>query len=330
MASILAVKSGFRAAVYVRGVRDTKQFRTKREAVAWAAARETELRTLPPGPEATALKHTLQDAFDKYFDEVAPTHKGEKWEQVRLLKFGREIPASKKRIAEVTTTDLAAWRDSRLKTVAASSVLREIKLLGSVFEVARKEWRWIGTNPVRDLKKPRAPEHRKRTVSAKEILSLFRAMGYSPNKPIRTVAQAVAGAFYLALRTGMRAGELAALRWEHIHEKHCHLPSVKSMGLRTRDVPLSAKAKRVVEGMRGWDEETVFGLKSQTLDALFRRYRERAGLSGFTFHDSRHTAATWMAKKVDVLTLCKIFGWSSTTMALVYYNPKAADIADRL
>lgn len=328
MASILQIKNGFRAAVYVRGIRDTKQFRTKREAQAWASARETELRILPPADPGE--KHTLLDAFEKYAEDICPTHKGEKWERVRLIKFSRELPASTKRIGEVTTTDLAEWRDQRLKTVAASSVLREIKLLGSVFEVARKEWRWVGLNPVRDLKKPRAPEHRKRTVSAWEILAMFRAMNYSPRGKIRTVAQAVAAAFYLALRTGMRAGELATLRWEHIHEKYCHLPSTKSMGTRTRDVPLSAKAKRVIEGVRGWDGETVFGLKSQTLDALFRRYRDRAGLSGFTFHDSRHTAATWMAKKVDVLTLCKIFGWSSTTMALVYYNPKAADIADLL
>lgn len=82
--------------------------------------------------------------------------------------------------------------------------------------------------------------------------------------------------------------------------------------------------------MRGWDDERVFGLKAQTLDALFRRHRVRCGLEGFTFHDSRHTAATWMAGKVDVLTLCKIFGWSSTSMALTYYNPKATDIAKRL
>jgi integrase len=55
-------------------------------------------------------------------------------------------------------------------------------------------------------------------------------------------------------------------------------------------------------------------------------------LSGFTFHDSRHTAATWMVNsgKVDVLSLCKIFGWTNTTMALTYFNPKAVDIAKQL
>lgn len=324
MSSISPTKTGFRAAVYVLGVRDTKSFRTKREAQAWASARETELRTLAvlePGD-----KNTLGDAFDRYTREVAPAHKGEKWETVRLRLFARQLPVDRP-VGQITAADIAAWRDMRLKTVAASSVLREMKLLNSVFEVARKEWRWIGLNPVHDVRKPRSPEHRKRTIAWWEIKRQVRAMGYSPRKPIRTVAQATAAAFLVALRTGMRAGELTDLTWDRVHAKHCHLPVAKST---SRDVSLSRKAVRVIERMRGWDEELVFGLHSQTLDALFRRYRERAGLEGFTFHDSRHTAATWMARKLEVMDLCKTFGWSNPKMAMVYYNPTAADIADRL
>ena len=75
-------------------------------------------------------------------------------------------------------------------------------------------------------------------------------------------------------------------------------------------MPTLHHTERIIEAMRGWDEVYVFGLKSPTLDALFRKYRTRAGLSGFTFHDTRHTAATRLAGRVDVLTLCKIFGWS--------------------
>ena len=63
---------------------------------------------------------------------------------------------------------------------------------------------------------------------------------------------------------------------------------------------------------------------------LFVRYRKSLGMDDITFHDTRHTAATWMAKKVDVITLCKIFGWTDPKMAMVYYNPKASDIADLL
>lgn len=82
--------------------------------------------------------------------------------------------------------------------------------------------------------------------------------------------------------------------------------------------------------MRGWNDNMVFGLKMQTLSTLFRRYRQRAGLEGFTFHDTRHTAATMLARKVDVLDLCKIFGWKNTKMALVYYNPAVESLVDKL
>lgn len=324
MASIYQTKSGYRAQVFVAGERDTKSFRTKREAQAWAAARETELRTLAvlePGD-----KHTLGDAFDRYAEEVAPGHKGERWEVVRLKLFAKQLPVNEP-IGKISATDIAAWRDERLKTVAASSVLREMKLLNSVFEVARKEWRWIGLNPVHDVRKPRSPEHRKRTIAWWEIKRQIKAMGYSPRKPIRTIAQATAMAFLVALRTGMRASELTELTWDRVHDRRCHLPVTKST---SRDVSVSRKAARLLERMRGWDEELVFGLRSQTLDALFRRYRQRAGLEGFTFHDSRHTAATWLARKLEVLDLCKMFGWSNPKMAMVYYNPTAEDIADRL
>ena len=80
----------------------------------------------------------------------------------------------------------------------------------------------------------------------------------------------------------------------------------------------------------GFDRETVFGVSPQALDATFRRWRARLGLAGFTFHDARHTAATWLARRIDVLDLCKMFGWRDPKMAMIYYNPTAADIAGRL
>jgi integrase len=134
-------------------------------------------------------------------------------------------------------------------------------------------------------------------------------------------------AFLVALRTGMRAGELCGLTWDRVREDFCVLPVTKT---RPRHVPLTQKALRLIEQMRGFDDSLVFGLKSQTLDALFRKYRARAGLSGFTFHDARHTAATWLALKLDVMDLCKAFGWSNPKQAMAYYNPTASDIARRM
>ncbi len=64
-------------------------------------------------------------------------------------------------------------------------------------------------------------------------------------------------------------------------------------------------------------------------DHVIRKEIERS-VSNVADHDTRHTAATWMAKKVDVLDLCRQFGWSNPKMALLYFNPTASDISKRL
>ena len=146
--------------------------------------------------------------------------------------------------------------------------------------------------------------------------------------PVRSVSQAVAAAFLMALSTGMRAGELCGLRWVDVKGDFVHLPMTKNGA--SRDVPLSAVGQKLLEQMKGWDKDLVFGIKSQTLDALFRKARGKAKLDGFTFHDSRHTAATRLAQRLHVLDLCKVFGWKNPAMAAVYYNESASSIAKRL
>lgn len=135
-------------------------------------------------------------------------------------------------------------------------------------------------------------------------------------------------AFLLALRTGMRAGEICGLTWDRVFDDYCKTFGKTSAA--TRDVPLTYQARRTIERMRGFDPELVFGIKTASLDSMFRKYRNRAGLEGFTFHDSRHTAATWNARKLHVLDLCLMFGWTNTKQALVYYNAPASDIVKQL
>lgn len=318
----------WRIAIEVKGERDSGTFPTRRDSLAWRDRRIAELRDSTKGKQGT--KHTLGAALRRYADEVSPTHRGERWEIVRLAAYCK--PASglpiNKRLRELTTMDLAAWRDARLKVVARGSVLRDISLLSAVLETARREWQWIPVNPMLDVTKPATPDHRHVVIKDVQVRQMLRALGYS--KKMRTVSQAIAVCFLTALATGMRAGELCGLTWANVHKTYVTLPLTKN-GKR-RDVPLSPVAIKLIQRMRGFDDVRVFGVKSKSLDALFRRARDRAGLEGFTFHDARHTAATRMAliPGLDVLTLCKIFGWSNTSQALTYFNPTASDIAKRL
>jgi integrase len=273
------------------------------------------------------MLHTLRQGLRRYAEEISPTKRGAHWEIVRLAAFeGYCLPLDTP-MGAITGQHIAEFRDSRLVSVSAGSVRREISILSSMFETARIEWGWAGPNPCRDIRKPANSRHRERVLTPREIRIMLREMGYS-RRPIRTASQALAVCMLVALRTGMRAGELASLQWGQVHDRHVHLPQTKSG--RPRDVALSTRAKPLIERMRGWDKNLVFGMDPRTLSTLFRRYRERAGLEGFTFHDCRHTAATMISKKVDVLTLCKLFGWTDPKMAMIYYNPSAASIADML
>lgn len=334
MASIQKHATGYRAQITILGHRESGVFKTKREAESWAARRETEIRSAKNA--ITGSKFTLLEALRRYADNESSTKRGERWEVVRLKAFeSHELMPVKKKIGDVTTSDLADWRDLRLKKIKPSSVLREINLLGSVFEAARLEWKWIDKNPVRDLRKPPSPPHRDVTISRSQIKLMLREFGYK--RQVRSVTEAVAHCFLVALRTGMREGELCELTWDRVHDGYCRLPMTKNG--KVREVPLTPKALATIEKMRGFDPVYVFGVKAQTLGTLFTRTRKRAGLSGFTFHDSRHTAATWIAGRMQskgipaqqaVFDMCKMFGWTKIDQALVYYNAKASDIAKRI
>jgi integrase len=310
----------------VNGVREGGTFATKREADDFKARKTSEILSLANGKGGTV--YTLGQVLDRYAEEVSPRKRGEAKEIIRLAAFKRQALPINAKLSSVTTADLVKWRDARLKINARGSVLRDITLLGNVFEIARREWQLIDVNPMKDVGKPANPDHRTRVITGREIRSMLRVLGHGG--PIRTVSQSVAMCFLVALSTGMRAGELCAIQWADVRGDYVKLHISKTGA--GRDVPLSPYARRVIARMTGWDQSSVFGLTSQTLDALFRKYRKRAGLDGFTFHDARHTAATRLAmsRRVDALQLCRIFGWKNPKQAMTYFNPTASQIAANL
>jgi integrase len=326
VSSISKTADGYRAQVYVKGVRENRRFRTKREAEIWAAGRETELRK--SGQDQIQRGHTLKEAFENYARDVSPSKRGGSWEQIRINAFLRDPHLKVERKIETITTDhLSAWRDARLIDVSAGTVLREINLISAVFEAARREWKWISDNPMRDLRKPAEPAHRNVVISWGQTKRILRALEYSPQTQSKTKSYGAALAFLVAQRSGMRAGELCGLEWDRVHDDYCVLPITKT---KPRDVPLTEKARRLIAKADGLHKIKVFNLSAASLDALFRKAKGRAGIEGVTFHDSRHTAATWLAPRMDVLDLCKMFGWSNPKQAMTYYNPTASQIAARI
>lgn len=317
--------------ISVGGRRESFTAATATECKDWAARRKLELLAEQGGRGGEI--HSLGDALRRYGEEVAPRHKGERWEQVRIARMLRDLPVTLP-LASVRPEHLIRWRDRRLTQVAPASVAREMNLLGSVFTHARREWRWLSESPMPEVTRPSGGRPRERVIDRSEARRLLRGLGYRPLKRPATLQQIVAAVFLMALRTGMRSGEITGLTWARTHGTWVTLADTKNGT--SREVPLSRSARRLVDRMRGLDDERVFPVGAQSRDALFRAARERAGLAGFRFHDARHTAATRIGATVgqpgrlSFPEFCRVFGWRDPKQAMVYVNPSAAALAEKL
>lgn len=323
MASIRKLKTGVRAEVCVNGLRESRMFDTVKEAKVWSAMRETELRLDPH----QANGKNVGDALQKYAKEVTPKRRGARWELLRLNLIGR-YPLARVKLEDLKPAHLAQWRDTRLTEVAPASVKRELVLIGTVLEIARREWGWIAKNPAKDVTKPTAPPPRDRRISDDEIDRICFAFGYTHGEAVM-VKQRCAVAFLFAIETAMRAGEICGLRWKDIdlQKRVARLPITKNG--KARGVPLSSRAVELL-GLLPADTERAFNVRSDSLSTMFRAARQRAGIDDLTFHDTRHEAITRLASVFNPLELARVVGHSNLNMTMIYFNKSADDLAKML
>jgi integrase len=253
------------------------------------------------------------------------------------------LPAfGERRVEEITTAEVERWRAElapagRVEKLGNSSKNRIVVLLHGVFARACKVY-GLPVNPISAVER-----HRVRSAgdievfSPEEVWSLVRAAACDQD-----------GAIYLtAAFTGLRRGELLALRWRDIDFVGSNvrvrasyvggsLTAPKSG--KVRSVPLAAEVAETLAKLaqREWlvgDDDLVFpGDRGTYLDgsALRRRYLqalERAGLRRLRFHDLRHTFGTRMISKTDIRRVQEWMGHADvqTTMRYLHYAPREED-----
>lgn len=321
MASIRPHRGQYRVQVFVAGVRDSKVCRTRQEAALWALQRESELtgKKLPDKTFADACKH--------YAQAVTPSHGGARWELVRLKSLQLD-PLARRKLAGLSAPDFSAWKESRLAEVKPGTVAREMNLMRSVLEVARRDLHWIRANPMKDVLWPATPKGRKRRVSADEVTAVRLAFGVGKDYQSKTATQRIGLAFLFALETAMRSGEIVGLQWADVNLPAQFVTIRKTKNGDARDVPLSTAAVAIIRSLPV-TESPVFGLTDDIRDALWRKNRP-ASLRNLTFHDSRGEAIWRLSKKLDVLQLAQMIGHRDLKSLMIYYRESAADMAKKL
>jgi integrase len=199
----------------------------------------------------------------------------------------------------------------RAEGKAVKSIRNYLGLLQAIYALGVKRG-WCTSNPVASTDKPRAPhDHDIRYLNAEELEALLEAV------PTTELGQLERALYLTAAMTGLRRGELLALRWQDV-DFDAGLIRVRRTYSRgqfgtpksrrsSRAVPLAARVRTALEEHRKrsrfqGDLELVFAhpelgsvIDPSKLRKRFQAAARRAGLRHVRVHDLRHTFGTRMA-----------------------------------
>lgn len=305
-----------------------KSFDRRSDAERWARELESEAdRSGWISDTRLAERTTLGELLTRYRDEVTPSKRGALVEAARLNAIIRR-PIAHRTIAKLTSSDVASYRDERLKDVAPATVIRELNTIAHALEVASREWGFtLPRNPARLVRRPVAPRGRQRRLLPDEEQRLLAASDRGRNTIMRPL-------IIVAVETAMRRGELLALRWADVDldagVARLHLTKNGD----ARDVPLSKRARETLAALRATNascDDRVFPIGPDGVRLAFERIRKRAGLHDLHFHDLRHEAVSRLFEKgLNVVEVSAISGHKELRMLQRYTHLRAAELVARL
>ncbi len=185
-----------------------------------------------------------------------------------------------------------------------ATINRELACLRHIFNQAVRD-RLIERSPMVGVKLLKENNIRDRILSEEEFQRLLdNSLPYL--RPI----------FITAYYTGMRKGEIINLTWDRVDLQNGFI-ALRPEDTKTnegRRVPLHPRVLKALRGlMRSSETDRVFvNLNGQPIKNFrggFEGALERAGITGFTFHDFRHTAVTnWRRQGHDNFTIMQATG----------------------
>ncbi len=251
------------------------------------------------------------------------------------------------RLEEITAGDVETFssvlsgRVHHGRRITPRTRNKVLNVLHGVFARARKAW-GVRTNPAAGVERP--PQRSSGDIdvfSPEEVWALVRAAADERDAAI----------YLTASFTGLRMGELRALRWREVDFPRSVIRVRASYAAGELSVPKSGKVRSVpmvVEvaqqlaalSERGdWtaDDDLVFAERDGSWlndDRIRRRYEvalTHAGLRRLRFHDLRHTFGSLAITRADIVEVQAWMGHADiqTTMRYLHYRDRG-QAAERL
>jgi integrase len=320
---------------------------TKASARAWldetlAKARRGEL----PGQVRTGTTLVLalddwlaykRDRKIKLSTQIDYEHMVARYKKVFAEKFGERIGPE-----DVTPQMVEEFRDALLaEGLSDRTVNKYLTVLHGLFVWAQRRYK-LPANPVKNVeRRPHAKRGNIDVYSREEVLALVRAAESKQD-----------GTIYLtAAFTGLRLGELLALRWRdvnftnsavHVRQNFTNGRVDTPKSGQERTVPMSDEVAQALAALgqrdefRGDDDLVFCGargghLAGHRLRDRYKAARKKAGLRALRFHDLRHTFGSHAIRTADSREVMEWMGHQdlATTQRYLQFKPRQ-DAARRI
>jgi integrase len=255
------------------------------------------------------------------------------WLRIHIVDFFGPTP-----VGEITRDDVRGFAAAlERKGLAPKSRANALGTLHSLIEFAIDEGWMVGENPVKRVEKPVLAETDPDVhfLETEEVEALLRAV---PDDPLGRVERVM---YLTAAMTGMRQGELFALRWRDVDWSARRIrvrrnyvrgefgtPKSKRSA---RSVPLASRVATELEllfqdSQYRRDDDLVFAhpATGEPIDRskLLKRFKaalRRADVRAVRFHDLRHTFGTRMAAQgMPMPVLQELMGHRDFKTTLIY------------
>jgi integrase len=234
---------------------------------------------------------------------------------MRLVALLGDLP-----LAAVSTDDCQRFREARGREVAVNTVRRELKSVRAFFGWCVRLG-LLERNPAAGVEIPRGRRNLPRWIDGETTARLLADLAGDDEADPDWLLMAL-----LAVRQGMRRGEILGLRWEDVHLEDGLIEIRMSKSKDPRRLPLHGEVARVLGAREGERRGPVFlarydgagvGLSFDSpkrLNGWLRRKGYGVGLHGL-----RHSWATQLALAgASALDLRGWLGHSSLATTLLY------------
>jgi integrase len=226
---------------------------------------------------------------------------------------------------KITPAIMAAWRDERMKTVSAGSILREMTIIRCAIKRARNEWGIdLRECPLARVTKPKNPPARDRRISPEEEQMLYEGCKRSRNRYLRPSIE-------FAICTAMRQGEIVDLLWKNVDLEKRTAKLVLTKNGKPRIVPLSTRAVEILRSLPDDTERVFEGFSTYSVRHAFVRLTTRLNIDDLHFHDLRHEAVSRLVERgLNLMEVAAVSGHATLNMLKRYTHLRAEDIALKL